>query len=50
VARPDEFPAKVPRPKYSVLENAALKALGLDRMPHWSDGLQRYLQEISINL
>lgn len=50
VARPGEFPVKVPRPKYSVLENAALKALGLDRMPHWSDGLQRYLQEISINL
>jgi dTDP-4-dehydrorhamnose reductase len=50
VASPGEFPAKVSRPKYSVLENAALKALGLNRMPHWSDGLQRYLQEISINL
>jgi dTDP-4-dehydrorhamnose reductase len=47
VARPGEFPAKVTRPKYSVLENAALKALGQDCMPHWSDGLERYLREIS---
>jgi len=46
VARPDEFPAKVPRPKYSVLENGALKALDLDIMPHWGQGLERYLQQI----
>ena len=42
-AAPGEFPAKVPRPKYSVLENAALKSAGLDIMPHWQDGLKRYL-------
>jgi dTDP-4-dehydrorhamnose reductase len=47
VASPDEFPAKVPRPKYSVLENAALKSIGLDIMPHWRDALQRYLMEIT---
>jgi len=29
-ARPGEFPAKVPRPKYSVLENGALKAIHLN--------------------
>lgn len=40
----DEFPAKVPRPKYSVLENRALKDAGLDVMPHWTDGLRRYLE------
>lgn len=45
-ARPGEFPAKVPRPSYSVLENAALKARGLDVMPHWRDGLTRYLSNI----
>lgn len=39
-----EFPAKVARPKYSVLENARLKNLGLDCMPHWSDALTGYLQ------
>ena len=42
-AAPNEFPAKVPRPKYSVLENAALKAMGKNVMPHWSDALKRYL-------
>ena len=45
-ADPGEFPAKVPRPKYSVLENKALQSVGLDIMPHWSVGLQRYLKEI----
>jgi dTDP-4-dehydrorhamnose reductase len=42
-ARPGEFPAKVPRPKYSVLENAELKSLGLNVFKHWQDGLARYL-------
>jgi len=43
-AAPGEFPAKVPRPKYSVLENAGLKSTGLDIMPPWQDGLTRYLK------
>lgn len=47
-ARSDEFPKKVPRPKYSVLENAALKAAGLDLMPDWEDGLKRYLASIGV--
>ncbi|TWT12894.1 dTDP-4-dehydrorhamnose reductase [Reyranella sp. CPCC 100927] len=42
-ARPGEFPAKVPRPSYSVLENQALKSLGLDVMSDWESGLKRYL-------
>ena len=46
VADPTEFPAKVPRPKYSVLENSKLKSLNLDTMPPWEDGLQRYLEKI----
>ena len=46
VARSDEFPKKVPRPKYSVLENAALKAAGADLMPDWEDGLKRYMASI----
>lgn len=44
-AAPGEFPAKVPRPKYSVLENANLKRQGLNIMPHWQDALASYLQE-----
>jgi dTDP-4-dehydrorhamnose reductase len=43
VARQDEFPAKVPRPSYSVLENRALQEAGCDRMPHWKVGLRNYL-------
>jgi len=43
-ARPGEFAAKVARPKYSVLENAALKKLGLNRMANWRDALTAYLK------
>lgn len=43
IAGPDKFPMKVLRPKYSVLENAGLKALGMDLMSEWQDGLRRYL-------
>jgi dTDP-4-dehydrorhamnose reductase len=43
VARPNEFPAKVPRPKYSVLENHGLKLLGLNTFRPWQEGLGDYL-------
>jgi dTDP-4-dehydrorhamnose reductase len=42
VASPNEFPAKVPRPKYSVLENRALKVSGLNSFGSWQEGLHRY--------
>ncbi len=42
-ARPGEFPAKVARPKYSVLENAALKRSTRNIFDHWKKGLERYL-------
>jgi dTDP-4-dehydrorhamnose reductase len=42
-ARPGEFPAKVARPKYSVLENAALKRTSRNIFEHWRKGLERYL-------
>ncbi len=45
-ASPGEFPMKVPRPDYSVLENKGLKNLNIDIMPHWKDGLQRYLHKL----
>jgi dTDP-4-dehydrorhamnose reductase len=43
VAAPNEFPAKVPRPKYSVLDNCALKLRGLNTFRPWQDGLREYL-------
>jgi dTDP-4-dehydrorhamnose reductase len=43
VAGPNEFPAKVPRPRYSVLENGALKHRGLNIFKPWQDGVREYL-------
>lgn len=37
------FGAKAPRPVYSVLDNANLRALGLDDLRHWRDALKEYL-------
>jgi dTDP-4-dehydrorhamnose reductase len=45
VAEANEFPAKVPRPAYSVLENAGLKRIGLNHFPHWRNGLNAYLEK-----
>lgn len=44
VAAPGEFPAKVPRPTYSVLENQALKRAGVNVMRPWAEALTEYLQ------
>jgi dTDP-4-dehydrorhamnose reductase len=43
-AAPGESPAKVARPKYSVLENRALKAQGLNVFKPWQHGLREYLE------
>ncbi len=43
VADPKEFPLKVPRPKYSVLENQALKERKINCFKHWSEALKDYL-------
>jgi dTDP-4-dehydrorhamnose reductase len=45
IASPNEFPSKVPRPKYSVLENRGLKRTGLNCFVNWQEGLQQYLKE-----
>jgi dTDP-4-dehydrorhamnose reductase len=44
-AAPGEFPAKAPRPQYSVLENSALKRIGMNLFTSWKFGLEGYLQE-----
>ena len=38
-----DFPRPVARPFYSVLDNAGLRRLGIDRMADWRDALGRYL-------
>ena len=43
IAKPGDFPVKVPRPLYSVLDNQALRENKLDTMPPWQDALKRYL-------
>jgi dTDP-4-dehydrorhamnose reductase len=43
VAALGEFPNKVVRPKYSVLENQALKARNLNLFKPWQDSLREYL-------
>lgn len=40
-----EYPTPAKRPRYSVLENARLKTLGLDTMSDWKIGLKNYLIE-----
>ena len=39
-----DFPSPVRRPRYSVLDNAHLRAQGLDVMPPWEDALDEYLR------
>jgi len=41
----DQFPTRAKRPNYSVLENAALKKLGLNKMRDWKENLKLYLEE-----
>lgn len=43
VAGPNEFPAKVARPKYSVLENLGLKREKLNVFKPWQEGVREYL-------
>jgi dTDP-4-dehydrorhamnose reductase len=44
VAKGSDFPAKTPRPSYSVLENSKLKQFNIKNMPHWKDALHAYLR------
>jgi len=43
IAAPGEFPTKVNRPSYSVLENGFLKEHGVNVLKHWKEGLEEYL-------
>lgn len=43
-ALPGEFSGGVQRPSYSVMENKHLKDQGINIVPHWKDGLERYIK------
>jgi dTDP-4-dehydrorhamnose reductase len=43
IAAPGEFPAKVVRPKFSVLENQGLKRHGVNSFGAWQEDLAKYL-------
>jgi|SRR5882724_6527217 len=45
VASAADFPSKVPRPRYSVLENEGLKAIGANVFRPWQEGLKDYLSD-----
>lgn len=45
IAAPGEFPTKVRRPSYSVLENKFLKDHGINIFKHWKEGLEEYLKK-----
>jgi len=49
VAGPNEFPAKVPRPKYSVLENRGLKSHKLNVFKPWQEGVREYLSSTPLH-
>ncbi len=47
IAGPNEFPAKVPRPKYSVLENCGLKRHGLNIFRPWQESVREYVSAMA---
>ncbi len=47
IATADLVPARpAPRPAYSVLDNAALRGIGFDLLPHFGDPLTRLVKEL----
>jgi dTDP-4-dehydrorhamnose reductase len=51
IAAPGDFPAKVPRPSYSVLANHRLNEAGLNLFRPWQTGLTEYLaKEVSVGI
>ncbi|MFL1676654.1 dTDP-4-dehydrorhamnose reductase [Paenibacillus dendritiformis] len=44
-----QFPRPAPRPANSVLEHLAIRLSGFEDLPHWRDGLKRFMLEIKQN-
>ena len=41
----DQYPRPAPRPAFGVLDNWRLRQAGLEPMPHWREGLRRFLED-----
>ncbi|HAF99148.1 dTDP-4-dehydrorhamnose reductase [Paenibacillus lactis] len=44
-----QFPRPAPRPANSVLEHLAIRLNGFEDLPHWRDGLKRFILEMEQN-
>lgn len=44
----DEFPSKVVRPSYSVLDKTKIKNTFGIKIPHWTDSLKKYIRQTSL--
>lgn len=44
----DEYPAKAPRPHYSVLDKSKIKKTFGIEIPHWEDSLSRCLEKLKV--
>lgn len=42
----EQFPRPAKRPAYSVMDHTAIRANDLQDLPHWRDGLERFLAEV----
>jgi len=42
----EQFPRPAKRPAYSVMEHTAIRANHFDDLPHWRDGLERFLAQV----
>ncbi|QDH20784.1 dTDP-4-dehydrorhamnose reductase [Saccharibacillus brassicae] len=41
----EQFPRPAKRPAYSVMDHTAIRANDLEDLPHWRDGLQRFMTQ-----
>ncbi|NGZ76053.1 dTDP-4-dehydrorhamnose reductase [Saccharibacillus alkalitolerans] len=42
----EQFPRPAKRPAYSVMDHTAIRANDLEDLPHWRDGLERFLAQV----
>ena len=44
----DEYPAKAPRPHYSVLDKTKIKHTYGIEIPHWEESLEQCIKELNV--